>query len=80
MLGLIFAHLLLNGAAGALAHNCKCRAAGHNYSQGQILCIRGQLARCEMNQNIPTWKIIAQTCPEARSPPQPSGPQISLRQ
>jgi len=29
----------------ATAHNCKCRANGHNYNQGQILCILGKLAR-----------------------------------
>ena len=29
------------------------------------MCIMGKLARCEMNQNNSSWKIIAPTCPEA---------------
>jgi hypothetical protein len=45
---------------------CTCRADGRNFSQGQIACIRGKLARCDMNLNNPTWKIVANTCPEAR--------------
>ena len=49
----------------AMAHNCTCRANGHSYKQGQIICIRGQLARCDMNLNNSSWKIIAPTCPEA---------------
>ena len=49
----------------ASAHNCTCRANGHSYKQGQILCIRGQLAKCAMNLNNSSWKIIAPTCPEA---------------
>jgi hypothetical protein len=52
----------------ASAHNCTCRANGHSYEQGQILCIRGQLARCDMNLNNSSWKIIAPTCPEASLP------------
>jgi hypothetical protein len=24
------------------------------------------LARCEMNENVPTWKQVANTCPVAR--------------
>jgi len=47
------------------AHTCTCRANGHDYEQGQILCIRGKLAKCDMNLNNSSWKIIAPTCPEA---------------
>jgi hypothetical protein len=49
----------------ATAHNCTCRANGHSYKQGQILCILGKLARCEMNLNNSSWKIIEPICPEA---------------
>jgi hypothetical protein len=46
--------------------NCTCRANGRIFSQGQIACVRGKLARCDMNLNNSTWKIIANTCPEVR--------------
>jgi hypothetical protein len=49
--------------------NCYCRANEQQYSQGQVLCLFGKLARCEMNLNNPSWKIIAPTCPESRSKP-----------
>jgi len=49
----------------AAAHNCTCRANGQDYEQGQILCIRGRLAKCDMNLNNSSWIIIAPTCPEA---------------
>lgn len=61
------------GTVALAGEACKCRAEGANYEMGQIRCIRGQLARCEMNQNVPTWKVLADTCPESSVPsaPQP---------
>jgi hypothetical protein len=56
--------LLLPVAGDASAHSCKCRANGRDYEQGQMVCIRGQLARCEMALNNSSWKIISPTCPE----------------
>jgi hypothetical protein len=53
-------------AGKAAAHNCTCRANGQAFSQGQMVCIRGQLSQCQMNQNVPTWQKIADTCPEAK--------------
>ena len=55
-------------AVPAAAHDCKCRAFGKIYNQGQEACIRGKLARCEMNLNNSSWKIIGETCPEAKLP------------
>ncbi len=51
-------------AEDAAHKNCVCRANDKKYEQGQILCLHGRLARCEMNLNNPSWKIIAQSCPE----------------
>jgi hypothetical protein len=51
-------------AEDAAHKNCQCRANEKKYEQGQILCLHGKLARCEMNLNNPSWKIIAQSCPE----------------
>ena len=63
-------------ASASAGPNCKCRANGQQFSQGQILCIRGKLSRCEMFINNPSWKVIADSCPQAsltkklpRSPP-----------
>jgi hypothetical protein len=55
-------------AQPATAHSCTCRANGQAFAQGQIACIRGKLSQCQMNQNVPTWQTIADTCPEARLP------------
>jgi hypothetical protein len=51
--------------------NCTCRAAGQNFQQGQITCIRGKLARCEMFLNNASWKTIADICPQASLSPLP---------
>lgn len=69
-------------AAPSSAHNCKCRHAGQSYELGQMACIRGKLARCEMVLNNSSWNMLADTCPEAtgrtprlaqQSPPPPAG-------
>jgi hypothetical protein len=46
--------------------NCTCRANGQSYELGQILCIRGKLAQCQMSLNNTSWQVIAEMCPEAR--------------
>ena len=51
-------------AEDAAHKNCQCRANDKKYEQGAVLCLRGKLARCEMALNNPSWKIIAQSCPE----------------
>jgi hypothetical protein len=58
------AGLVLQGAALA-GEGCKCRANGQAFEQGMIICIRGQLSRCSMNQNVPSWTTLADQCPEA---------------
>ena len=66
--GALLAGLGLAAAAGAASAgpNCTCRAAdGQKFEQGHVMCIRGRLARCEMLLNNPTWKIIADSCPQA---------------
>ena len=56
-----------NAFAGDAAHkDCLCRANDKTYAQGDLVCLKGGLARCEMNQNVPTWKIVSQTCPQAK--------------
>ena len=58
--------------------DCKCRANGHMYEQGQIMCILGKLAQCQMNQNVSAWQVIADVCPEAElSTPRPRAQSIA---
>jgi hypothetical protein len=60
--------------------DCKCRANGTNYEQGQIMCILGKLSQCQMNQNVPAWAVIAPDCPEVdlRQTPRPQNPQVGF--
>jgi len=46
-----------------------CKANGRDYHEGQITCILGHLARCEMFLNNTTWKQLANDCPEASLAP-----------
>ncbi len=48
--------------------NCTCRAEGRNYEIGTLMCIRGRLSQCLMNQNNPSWLPISDTCASASLP------------
>lgn len=75
---LILCGLVAPAAAGK---NCTCRANGQKYPEGQMLCIRGKLSRCEMNQNVTSWKVVADICPEAKTlPPDQPHSQLNLAQ
>jgi len=62
---LILAIILVGSSEAHAGRNCTCRANGQSYHEGTIMCIRGKLSRCEMNQNVTSWKVIVDTCPEA---------------
>jgi hypothetical protein len=66
--------LLLSCAAGAQA-DCVCRFAGGSVAPGLTACIqtaKGQsLARCGMNQNVTSWIVLDQPCPQASVEPSP---------
>ena len=55
------------------AADCTCRAAGQNYDQGQLFCIRlstgTYLARCGMILNNSAWIKVSDGCPEANATP-----------
>ena len=59
----LLAGLCSPGAAMA-GEGCKCRANGADFEQGMIICIRGELARCSMNQNVPSWVRMSDQCPQ----------------
>ena len=59
---------VLGAGASPLAAdpNCRCRLFGEYYGIGTVMCIRGSLRRCEMNQNNTSWKKIGEICPQTR--------------
>jgi hypothetical protein len=58
--------VLVSAAPAGADPNCTCRANGQIYELGQILCIRGKLAQCQMNLNNTSWQTIAETCPQTK--------------
>ena len=73
--GLLIIALAMTGAVvlpqdGIADPNCTCRANGANFQIGEIVCIRGRLSQCQMNQNNPSWQPISETCPQAQGEPQ----------
>lgn len=76
---LISSLFLLVAPAASADPNCRCRLYGEYYELGTTMCIRGNLRRCEMNQNNTSWKPIADFCPQAGLQPLPqSTPQEKL--
>lgn len=47
---------------------CTCRYNGDNYRIGEMACIRGELARCDMVTNNTSWTVIGDSCPVVRAP------------
>jgi hypothetical protein len=74
-MGLGYSHIVIGALvlAGAsigapsigVGHNCTCRANGVSYALGKLVCIRGKLSRCEMSQNVTSWKVVSNVCPVA---------------
>ena len=55
-------------ASTAGAHDCLCRYSGQKYEQGDTVCMRGKIARCDMYLNNSSWKVVADACPQVRAP------------
>ncbi len=64
---------------------CVCRFAGGTVVEGMTACIptaKGQsLARCEKNQNVTSWAVLDQPCPQASLPlsPKPADDVLETR-
>jgi hypothetical protein len=60
---------LMGASAGA---TCTCRANGKVFEQGDLACIRTnggpKLARCGMELNVSSWKVVSDGCPEVSLP------------
>jgi hypothetical protein len=46
--------------------NCTCRFAGKKFGLGKVLCLKtpkgSRMARCELNLNNTSWKILSTPC------------------
>ena len=72
-LGVVVAVLSSGSITATADPNCRCRLYGEYFDIGSVMCIRGSLARCEMNQNNTSWKRIGEICPQARNVPSTTG-------
>jgi hypothetical protein len=61
----------------AVAQEYRCHSSGERYTQGEIACVRGTVARCEMHLNNSSWTFLAEACTPGTNPrvwtPQPRG-------
>ncbi|MFO1072763.1 MAG: hypothetical protein U1E17_08805, partial [Geminicoccaceae bacterium] len=52
--------------AQAAGKPCSCRANGRSYELGQQACLStpqgARLAQCELQQNVTSWRIGAESC------------------
>jgi hypothetical protein len=44
---------------------CECRARGQVFITGEQTCLNGMVAVCAMDQNVTTWRMTGQTCPQS---------------
>lgn len=44
---------------------CECRARGQVFITGDQTCLNGMVAICDMDQNVTTWRMTSQTCPQS---------------
>lgn len=67
--------------SAAVAQEYRCHLSGQRYVQGEIACVRGKVARCDMYLNNSSWKFLADTCAPGTNPrvwtPQPRGEAVS---
>ncbi len=44
---------------------CACRAQGRAFVAGDQTCLNGLIAVCDMDQNVMTWRMTGQRCPQS---------------
>lgn len=44
---------------------CTCRLFGQNLPVGSEVCMRDNMFRCQMDQNVTTWRPMASPCPQS---------------
>lgn len=45
------------------ATECTCRAQGQSLPVGSEICMGNGMFRCQMDQNVTSWKSLASPCP-----------------
>jgi hypothetical protein len=63
----ITAAMLFAFAPALSAKECTCRYFNQRVEIGGVACVNGKLAQCLMFQNNPSWKFIADTCPQSHN-------------
>ncbi|MCA0399433.1 MAG: hypothetical protein LCH38_01300 [Proteobacteria bacterium] len=58
-----------NSGPATTLPDCYCRANGRIYGMGAEICLavsgQASLFRCEMDQNVTSWKRLDRTCPQS---------------
>ncbi|MBN8534163.1 MAG: hypothetical protein J0L51_08720 [Rhizobiales bacterium] len=44
---------------------CTCRLFGQNLPVGSEICMRDSMFRCQMDQNVTSWRPLASPCPQS---------------
>jgi hypothetical protein len=44
---------------------CTCRLFGQNLPVGSEVCMRDNMFRCQMDQNVTSWRPMASPCPQS---------------
>lgn len=44
---------------------CTCRLSGQDLPVGSEICMQESLFRCQMDQNVTTWRPLASPCPQS---------------
>jgi hypothetical protein len=44
---------------------CTCRMAGMSLPVGSEVCIQNMMFRCQMDQNVTSWRALAAPCPQS---------------
>lgn len=44
---------------------CTCRLFGQNLPVGSEICMKDNMFRCQMDQNVTTWRPMASPCPQS---------------
>jgi hypothetical protein len=44
---------------------CTCRLFGQNLPVGSEICMKDSMFRCQMDQNVTSWRPLASPCPQS---------------
>lgn len=44
---------------------CTCRLFGQNLPVGSEICMKDSMFRCQMDQNVTSWRPMASPCPQS---------------